>query len=131
MSHKIWDLLQSAGLTGDGSRGYYGLQRDFGLIVMGLIADMYAGGTSNKVTNYQDAHEAYCRLLATQTGAQQDFSPDVERAYTTLASISLKSVDVGQLSLKKLVALRRREAEDGLLPPLRRNYRAAIDRYVD
>ena len=131
LSPQIWDLLQRAGLTGDGSRGYYGLQRDFGLIVMGLIAEMCAGGTRNKVTNYQDAHEAYSRLLAAQTGAEQDFSPNVERAYTTLASISLKSVDAGKLSLKKLVALRRREAEDGLLPPLRRNYRTAVDRYVD
>ena len=30
-----------------------------------------------------------------------------------------------------MVALRRREQEDGLLPPLRRNYRAAVDRYVE
>src|ERR1051325_1109472 len=131
LSPKIWDLLDSAGLIGDGSRGYYGLQRDFGLIVMGLIAEICAGGTRRKVTNYNDAHEAYSRLLATQTGASQDFEPDAERAYTTLASLSLNSVDVGEFSLEKLVALRQREQEDGLLPPLRKNYRAAVDRYVE
>jgi len=131
LSPKIWDFLDSAGLIGDGSGGYYGLQRDFGLIVMGLIADICAGSTRRKVTNYHDAHEAYSRLLATQTGASQDFEPDVERAYTTLASISLKSVDVAEFPLEKLVALRQREQEDGLLPPLRKNYRAAVDRYVE
>ncbi len=131
LSPKIWDLLDDAGLIGDGSRGYYGLQRDFGLIVMGLIADICAGGTRRKVTNYHDAHEAYSRLLATQTGAIQDFDPDVERAYTSLASLSLKSVDVGKFSLEKLVALRQREQKDGFLAPLRRNYRTAVDRYVE
>lgn len=128
---RIWELLYGAGLVSDGTSGYYGLQRDFGLIVMGMIADICAGGTRRKVTNYQDAHEAYSRLVATQSGAIQDFQPDLERAYTTLASISLKSVDVGKFTLGKLVALRRRENEDGLLPPLRRNYRAAVDRYVE
>jgi hypothetical protein len=83
------------------------------------------------VTNYQDAHEAYSRLVATQAGAVQDFQPDVQRAYATLVSISLKSVDAGKFPLNKLVALRRREKEDGLLPPLRKNYRAAVDRCVE
>jgi len=131
LSPKIWNLLDDAGLVGHGKLGYYGLQRDFGLIVMGLIADICAGGTRKKVTNYHDAHEAYSRLLATQNGAIQDFEPDIERTYTTLASLSLKSVDVGRFSLEKLVDLRQREQEDGFLAPLRRNYRAAVDRYVD
>jgi len=127
----IWGLLGNAGLISDGTHGYYGLQRDFGLIVMGLIADICAGGTRSKVTNYQDAHEAYSRLVATQNGAVQDFQPDLQRAYTTLVSISLKSIDIGKFPLNKLVALRRREKEDGLLPLLRKNYRAAVDRYVE
>ncbi len=131
LSQKIWDLLHGAGVVSDGSDGYYGLQRDFGLIVMGMIADICAGGTHRKVTNYKDAHEAFSRLVATQTGAVQDYQPDVQRAYTSLASISLKSVDAGKFPLGKLVALRRREQEDGLLPPLRRNYRSAVDRYVE
>jgi hypothetical protein len=131
LSPEIWELLQGPGLVSDGSDRYYGLRRDFGLIVMGLIADICAGGTRRKVTNYRDAHEAYSRLIAAQFGAIQDFQPDVQRAYTTLASLSLKSVDAGKLPLSKLVELRRREQEDGLLPPLRKNYRAAIDRYVE
>jgi hypothetical protein len=45
LSPGIWDLLNSAGLISDGTHGYYGLQRDFGLIMMGLIADICAGGT--------------------------------------------------------------------------------------
>jgi hypothetical protein len=131
LSAEIWNLLHDAGLVSNGSDRHYGLQRDFGLIVMSLIADICAGGTRRKVTNYQDAHEAFSRLVATQTGAVQDFQPDVQRAYTSLASISLKSVDTGEFPLGKLVALRRREKEDGLLPLLRKNYRAAVDRYVE
>ena len=122
--------VQTADLVSDGRDGYYGLQRDFGLIVMGLIADICAGGTRRKVTNYRDAHEAYSRLIATQNGAEEDFKPDTQRAYTTLASISVRSVDPARFSLDRLVALRRREEEDGLLPQLRKTYRAAVDRSV-
>ncbi len=98
---------------------------------MGMIADICAGGTRRKVTNYADAHEAYTRLVAAQNGAVEDFQPDTQGSYTALASISLKSVNAGAFPLDRLIKLRQRENEDGILPPLRRNYRIALDRYVE
>jgi hypothetical protein len=131
LSPAIWEYLKEAGLTGDGSMGYYGLQRDFALILMGLIAEICAGGTRIKVTNYRDAHAAFSHLVATQNGIVPDYQPAEELAPSTLVSISLKAVDAGRFPLDKLIQLRQREQEDGLLPPLRRNYRAAVDKYVE
>jgi hypothetical protein len=131
LSPPSWKLLRDSGLANDSGHGYHGLRRDAGLIVMGMIADVCAGGTRSKVTNYTDAQEAFCRLIAVQNGAEQDFQPDVQGAYTNLVSLSVRSVDAGKFPLDRLVALRQREKEDGLLPPLRKNYRAAIDRCVE
>jgi hypothetical protein len=127
---ETWDLLVRAGLASDGRGGFYGLQRDFGLIVMGLMAEICAGGTRVKVTNYRDAQEAYTRLIATQQGGTREFQAKTDTAYPALVSISCKSVNVRQLSLRKLVDLRRREDKDGFLPVLRRNYRAALEKCV-
>jgi hypothetical protein len=127
LSQKIWEFLREAGLVREGG---YEFTRDFALVLMGQIADICAGGTREKITNYVDAHDALTRLTAAQNEPVQDFKPDTESAYTTLTTISLKSVDVGKISLSKLVALRKREAEDGLLPLLRANFHKEVELYV-
>jgi len=105
-------------------------KRDFALILMGLIAEICAGGTREKVTNYIDAHDAYTRMTAVQTGAIISNPKANESSYATLATISLRSVNAGKIPLERLVKLRKREKEDGFLPPLRRKYRTSVDHCV-
>jgi hypothetical protein len=131
LSQKTWDLLISAELASDRRHGYYDLQRDFGLIMMGMIADLCAGGTRIKVTNYTDAHEAYTRLTAAQAGGEEEFRAPVEQEYAKLVSISARCINGREFPLKKLVELRKREREDGFLPILRQNYRTAVDAYIE
>ena len=127
ISVEIWECLRNAHLMDEN----YRVSRDFGLILMGMIADLCAGETISKVTNYNDAHNAYTRLVAARNGIQMDFEPNSHEAYTTLTTISLRSVNAGAFPLDRLVKARLNEDRDGILPPLRRNYRAAVDRYVN
>lgn len=131
MLPETWDMLKDAGLSSIGTYGYQGLQRDFALVVMGVVAEICAGKTKRKVTNYSDAHSAYSRLIGAREEEEPDFKPDLQGAYGSFASIGLKAVDATEFPLQKLVELRKREEKDGLLPPLRRNYRNALDRYVE
>jgi hypothetical protein len=130
LNPEIWSYLEGAGLVKDWG-DYYGIKRDFGLVIMGMIADICAGGTRRKVTNYTDAHSAYTRLLAAQSGTPIDFEPNFQDSYTTLATISIKSVNAGAFPLERVLKARKREQEDGILPPLRKKYREELDKYVE
>ena len=130
--NKTWQLLCDAKVAKPGRKGgteYFGLQRSLGLVLMNIIADVCAGKTREKVTNYIDAHDACGRVFAAQNGGEVEIKPS-SAAHKRLVSVSLLGANVNAVSLANLLRLREREKEDGFLPMLRENYRKFVNEYV-
>jgi hypothetical protein len=100
-----------------------------GLAVMSILADCCAGSTRSRVTDRSDAYATVAALLGNRPGARKLQKGE---AYGQLVPISLRIIDVSQVNIESLIALRKRE-ETGAghsLRDLRHNYIKGLEGYI-
>lgn len=102
---ETWDLLQQAQLTSIPAKSArYPLQEAAGLSIMALLADCCAGETRARVTDRGIAYATVTNLLL------QEKAPR-EADYDIVVPLTLKLVNTSDLSLKALLAFRKRESK--------------------
>ena len=124
-----WKLLEEANLAeqvGDG----YETSEPFGLSMMSLMADTCAGSERRLITDEIVSYSALDRYLTTIGGGELgQFDNESER----LVTISLKTMNLQDVSLERLVELRQKEsrANGAHLRGLRHNYLERIEEYAN
>jgi hypothetical protein len=116
----------SESFLGNSDSDLYAMSAAFGMTAMALIAEVCAGATKRTIT---DEGTTYTSLV--RDTAANDF-PAHALDYERLVNITLKVLNVEDLPLRQLVALRKREAAQGghFLRTMRHTYLRCIDEYV-
>jgi|GEM_PF-1325846 hypothetical protein len=143
---KTWDLLQGADFvsrSGEPAKGYkhgevfdYQTSPAMGLTLMGILAHVCAGATKRGITDQADSYAALMHYFMENGGfdcvepGQQ--GPNLTE-YERLITISFKTIDDRPLPLKRLIALRKRERDDGdsVLKEARTEYFKRLDYYAN
>lgn len=134
---RTWDLLRHAGIANwVREESDYGVPAAVGLLMMSVLADVCAGSQLQKITDLTQAYSWLAQQRASLLGSQyvtnldvSQIAPDQDR----LAMISPEVLDARKIPIKKLIALRRREAKDSGsdLRAMRRRFAKAIHDHVE
>ncbi len=134
---RTWDLLQRVGMAKwMRAESDYGVPSAIGFYMMSLLADVCAGTQIRKVTDRSEAYnwlaEMHAKVLNSQYVTGLDPS-QVAPSHDRLVSLSLEVLDGRQISLKKLVEMRKREARSGGsdYSAMRRRYTAALEAHLE
>jgi hypothetical protein len=140
---KTWAELQHAELVTPVGRMRGGAFKDWaahkslGLTIMGILTEVCAGTQRRTITDRDDAYAAYTRATTFVMNGDYEFAPPLstyEATDTTvrLTTIAAKMVDADLLTLRDLIDLRKREANEKNfdLRKLRQNFAAKIDEQV-
>jgi hypothetical protein len=123
-----WTLLRDAGLAGSEKRGEVSLDKMFGLSIMSILADCCAGETLARITDRGAAYAAVVELLR---GQPEEPVKEPSDAYECLVPISLKVLNIDEIELSRLIALRQREASgEREISDLRHRYVDKLDIYA-
>jgi hypothetical protein len=128
-SDRTWRLLRDSKLTGEVLpwSGDYPLTLQAGLVMMALLADTCAGELCSRITDRPQSYASLTGLLI--DNPELDDQPEETR--DRLVSVSLKLLDIRDLSLESLIDFRKREDKEGGLTELRRNYLDHIEGHLD
>ena len=111
---QTWHMLEMEGFAyWDSLSSYYGVPIVLSLLMMSFLADACAGTQFDKVTDRVDAYNFIKRIHASLIGAPYVEGLDASQVATNLqrlVTISLRVLDARQISISKLVAMRKREA---------------------
>lgn len=125
LMHETWEMLEQSKLARVVAEGSHVSRAStgplFGYYMMTILAVCCARNRKRLVTDLSDPYRALANLLGDDL--PPDRSPD--DWHGRLISLSLSGPDFGNISLPRLVELRRRE--DKLLAELRRNFLSAVD----
>ena len=113
--NRTWSLLEHEGLARwDRMSLDYGVPPALGLLMMSSLADACAGTQKQKVTDRVQAYSILERAKAKLVGAPyvegldaSQVAPELNR----LVTLSLKVLDARSIPIKKILALRKREAK--------------------
>lgn len=110
------------------SKGSYLMSQAFGLTMMSILADCCAGSQKRTVTDEVDSCAGLARyLIALHEGSFGQATDEYDR----LVALSIKTLNVDEIDLSRLVKLRNQELKgDDFLTELRENYLTVVDRYV-
>lgn len=132
-----WHLLKQRGLARwDHLSRDYGVPPALGLLMMASLADACAGTQKQKVTDRVQAYSLLKKAKATLVGAPyvkgldaSQVAPELNR----LVALSLKVLDARSIPIRKLLALRKREAKGSSADyrTMRLNYMKHLQAYVD
>jgi hypothetical protein len=87
--------------------------------VIGLEAEVLAGVAKQQITDDLKTYDAYCELIANPPHNQYDFNLNTGE---DLTSVALETVDLRNISLRKLIDFRKREAQEPTLGELRKKF---------
>jgi hypothetical protein len=110
-----WRMLEKSGYAHwDAKLSDYGVPPVLGLLMMSWLAESCAGKQFHKVTDRIDAYSIIQRMQASLLGApyvegldSSQVAPNLQR----LVTISLRVLDAQNISISKLLAMRKREAK--------------------
>ncbi len=109
-----WSLLQRHDLAQWDNRARdYGVPPAMGLLMMSVLADACAGKQRQRVTDRVDAYSWLQEKEAQHLGAEYVTGLDASEcapSYDRLISMSLEVLDAKRVSIRKLIAFRKREA---------------------
>lgn len=126
-----WDELRGSGFgkfDAPTAKGSYLMSQAFGLTMMSILADCCAGSQKRTVTDEVDSYAGLARyLIALHEGSFGQATDEYDR----LVVLSIKTLNVDEIDLSRLVKLRKKELKgDDFLTELRENYLTVVDRYV-
>lgn len=121
-----WDHMR---LVETAEREAYETTHAFGLTMLSIIADCCAGETKQLVTDELDSYLALDRYLKLIGGAKPEWRRRAD--YDRLVTLSLKTLDVSDVSVETLVTMRERESGRPDLRAMRHAYVRKLDTYVD
>lgn len=125
---QTWRLLERGGLAyWDEAARDYGVPPAMGLLMMSVLADACAGKQWQRVTDRVDAYSWLREMEAQQLGAEYITGLDASEcapSYNRLITLSIEALDGKGVPIKKLVAMRKREAKES-----GSDYRAFRQRY--
>lgn len=125
---QTWELLHDAKLAGQPMPDAdYPVSEFTGLSLMALLADCCAGETRRRVT---DQIQAYAGLTSVFTSHADHDSP--EDSPERLIPMTLKTISIEGITLKKLIEFRKREASQGghTIRDLRHRYVEKLENHV-
>lgn len=104
----------------------------FGFSVMSILADCCAGSQKQLITDEVKSYSALNKYLTNIAGGDyRAENKDIEQ-YDRLATISLKTVNVDELDIKRLISAREREKKgDYVLRSFRHNYLKSLEDCVN
>jgi hypothetical protein len=123
---KTWELLRENQLTRELSKD--SMSEQTALILMSLLTDCCAGQTLARIIDRAGAYASLTDLFVEQPNGD---NPDKKHSLDNLLPISLQIADATSISLKKLVALRKREegsADGHLVRDLRHRFVERLDK---
>ena len=135
--HMTWSQLAHTGLADwDTSSDDYAVPSGIGFMMMSVLADACAGTQIHKITDRGEAYSFISAKSAESLGAQRITGLDpmqIAPAYDRLAEISISVLDARKISLKKLLALRKREAKaaGSDLQRLRHQYHESLKKHIE
>ncbi|MBV4356309.1 hypothetical protein [Pinibacter aurantiacus] len=135
-SQETWELLERKVLAKfDRRNSDYSSSPYFGLIMMSLLADSCAGETKRKITDRTDAYAWLQKYSTNQLGGQYIKHMDISQvapAYERLVTLSIKVINTDGISIKSLVAMRKRELNSSSpdYRKFRMNYLSKVDGYI-
>jgi hypothetical protein len=131
-----WYRLEERGIAQRSPDGYtQGVPPEIGFLMMSLLADACAGTQLQKITDRGDAYswlaESRARAFGTTYVRGFDIS-QVAPAHDRLVSLSLGVLDARNVSLSRLVALRKKELRTGgaHYSAMRRRYSNALQAHL-
>lgn len=134
-----WDLLRQLDLAHEGSVDLgmpsYAVPQALGLFLISLMAEECAGQTRLRITDRTQAYTWLLALITEELGGRYFPAMDVSNvftAYDRLIPIALRTVNVDDIPIERLIALRRREVAESSrdLQTLRRLYRDKTEKFV-
>jgi hypothetical protein len=134
---RTWDLLSRTGIANwVRDESDYGVPAAVGLLMMAVLADVCSGSQLQKITDLTQAYTWLAQQRATMLGSQYVTNLDVSQIAPNrdrLAMISPEVIDARKIPIKKLIALRKREARDSGsdLKAMRRRFAKATHDHVE
>ncbi len=123
---ETWDMLQEVSLVGrKDCSSHFKLQDSTGLALMSILADNCAGTTMARVTDRGIAYASLTNMLV-------DSSIKAPDEFDVVIPLTLHAIRTSDLSLRKLIDFRRREAKENgySIRDLRHRYVDRLERQV-
>jgi hypothetical protein len=129
---ETWEVLKQTNLAIPDCSGHFedwSMGRNFGLVIMSILADACAGSEKRAVTDQVNSYNLLTRSIASMHGGS--FGSASEAA-TRLVTIALKIVDANQFTLRELIDFRKEEsaASGHRVRQLRHNFMKVVDGYI-
>lgn len=119
LMHKTWRMLADSGLAGERRGHDHPTSRNMGLTIMSILADCCAKDTYTRVTDRATAYASLQSLLADGLDAE------AQTIKNELLPIAVRTVNPKRLSLKRLIAFRKKEG------PAARDLRHRLLKHID
>jgi hypothetical protein len=137
LAHETWGLLHYVkALEWDKVSRDFAVPPVLGLLLMAMLADEMAGKTRRRITDRVAAYSWLSRFATEDIGGC--YLPDMNASHLAdtfdrLVTIAVDVVDASRVPMKRLVALREREAREGDLDlaTFRRNLLTRVNKYVE
>jgi hypothetical protein len=135
--HETWRILERAGTARWVEQEHdFGVPAAVGLLMMSLLADACAGTQIQKVTDRVDAYSWLTKQRASALESPYVLGLDVSQvapSLNRLVTLTMDVLDGRSVPLKKLVALRKREAKTGgaAYATMRRNYMKTLQAHLE
>lgn len=129
---ETWEVLKQSNLAVPDCSGHFedwSMGRNFGLVIMSILADACAGSQKRTVTDQVNSYNLLARSIASIHGGSFG---SASSAATRLVTIALKIVDADQFTLRELIDFRKQEraASGHQVRQLRHNFMKAVDDYI-
>lgn len=128
---KTWDSLRDSKLVKKKEETFI-TSPAFGFSVMSILADCCAGSQKQLITDEIKSYSALNRYLTTIAGGDYKTDERDTEQYERLVTISLKTINVDELDIRKLISVRVREQSGvGAFRSFRHNYLKSLDECVN
>lgn len=129
---ETWEVLKQTNLANPDCSGHledWSMGRNFGLVIMSILADACAGSEKRAVTDQVNSYNLLARSIASMHGGSFGLASE---AATRLVTIALKIVDADQFTLRELIDFRKQEsaASGHQVRQLRHNFMKVVDGYI-
>ncbi|TXJ22298.1 MAG: hypothetical protein E6Q24_21265 [Chitinophagaceae bacterium] len=138
LSEKTWRLFRDNFLVRYNQiSSDYSASGYFGLVLMSLLADSIAGEKKRKITDRSEAYAWLQQYATSRVDGQYVNHLDVTQIapdYNRLVTLSIKVLDTDDISVKSLVAMRKREIKSSSSADYRKfrhNYLKKLDQYIN
>lgn len=128
---KTWHFLRGSKLVKEKKDSFIASPA-LGLSIMSILADCCAGSQKQLITDEIESYSALNRYLTTIAGGDYKTNDRNIEQYDRLVTISLKTINVDELDIRKLISVRKREKRgDSTFQSFRHNYLKSLDECVN